>query len=83
VPTDPTSREFRDGVGMFATGITVVTARSERFGHGMTANAFASVSLEPPLVLVCVMREALMHKVLEEVGRLAVSVLAGDQEDLG
>jgi flavin reductase (DIM6/NTAB) family NADH-FMN oxidoreductase RutF len=82
VPSDPTSREFRDSVGTFTTGITVVTARSERAGHGMTANAFASVSLDPLLVLVCVVREAMMHKVLEEVGRFAVSVLAADQEDL-
>jgi flavin reductase len=82
VPTEPTSREFRDSVGMFTTGITVVTARSERFGHGMTANAFASVSLDPLLVLVCVVKDAMMHKVLDEVGRFAVSVLAGDQEDL-
>jgi flavin reductase (DIM6/NTAB) family NADH-FMN oxidoreductase RutF len=82
VPSDPTSREFRDSVGMFTTGITVVTATSERFGHGMTANAFASVSLDPLLVLVCVVKDAMMHKVLDEVGRFAVSVLAGDQEDL-
>ena len=82
VPSEPTSREFRDTVGMFSTGITVVTAVSERFGHGMTANAFASVSLDPLLVLVCVVKDALMHKVLDEVGRFAVSVLAADQEDL-
>jgi flavin reductase len=82
VPTEPTSSEFRHSVGMFTTGITVVTARSERFGHGMTANAFASVSLDPLLVLVCVVKDAMMHKVLDEVGRFAVSVLAGDQEDL-
>jgi flavin reductase (DIM6/NTAB) family NADH-FMN oxidoreductase RutF len=82
VPSDPTSREFRDAVGMFTTGITVIAARSQRLGHGMTANAFASVSLDPLLVLVCVVRDALMHKVLEEVGRFAVSVLAADQEDL-
>jgi flavin reductase len=82
VPTDPTSREYRDAVGMFTTGITVLTARSAAVGHGMTANAFASVSLEPLLVLVCVERDALMHKVLGEVGRFAVSVLAADQEDL-
>jgi flavin reductase len=82
VPSDPTSREFRDSVGTFATGITVVSAVSERLGHGMTANAFASVSLDPLLVLVCVVRDALMHKVLDEVGRFAVSVLAADQEDL-
>ena len=77
MPSDPTSREYRDSVGMFTTGITVVTATSGRFGHGMTANAFASVSLDPLLVLVCVVRDALMHKVLDEVGRFAVSVLAG------
>ena len=82
MPSDPTSREYRDSVGMFTTGITVVTATSERFGHGMTANAFASVSLDPLLVLVCVVKDAMMHKVLDEVGRFAVSVLAGDQEDL-
>jgi flavin reductase len=82
VPSDPTSREFRDSVGMFTTGITVITARSERSGHGMTANAFASVSLDPLLVLVCVVRDAVMHKVLDEVGRFAVSVLAAEQEDL-
>ena len=79
---EPTSRQFRDTVGMFTTGITVVTAVSARLGHGMTANAFASVSLDPLLVLVCVVRNALMHKVLEESGRFAVSVLAADQEDL-
>jgi flavin reductase len=82
VPSDPTSREFRDSVGMFTTGITVITARSERFGHGMTASAFSSVSLDPLLVLVCVIHDAVMHKVLDEVGRFAVSVLAADQEDL-
>jgi flavin reductase len=82
VDSEPTSREFRDTVGMFTTGITVVTAVSARLGHGMTANAFASVSLDPLLVLVCVVRDALMHKVLEEAGRFAVSVLAADQEDL-
>jgi flavin reductase (DIM6/NTAB) family NADH-FMN oxidoreductase RutF len=82
VPSSPTSRQFRDSVGMFATGITVLTARADGSGHGMTANAFASVSLDPLLVLVCVERDAVMHKVLQEVGRFAVSVLAGDQEDL-
>ena len=82
MPSDPTSREYRDSVGMFTTGITVVTAASERFGHGMTANAFASVSLDPLLVLVCVVKDAMMHKVLDEVRRFAVSVLAADQEDL-
>jgi flavin reductase len=78
----PTSRQYRDAVGMFATGITVVTARAGGFGHGMTANSFTSVSLDPPLVLVCVVRDAVMHKVLDEVGSFGASVLAAGQEDL-
>ena len=82
MPTDPTSREYRDAVGMFATGITVVTARAGGFGHGMTANSFTSVSLDPLLALVCVERDAVMRKAIDEVGAFAVSVLAGDQEDL-
>jgi flavin reductase len=78
----PTSRQYRDAVGMFATGITVVTARAGGFGHGMTANSFTSVSLDPPLVLVCVVRDAVMHKVLDDVGSFGVSVLAAGHEDL-
>ena len=47
-------RDFRDAVGAFATGINVITTRSEENGYGLTANAFSSVSLDPPLVLICV-----------------------------
>jgi len=61
----PTSRQYRDAVGMFATGITVVTARAGGFGHGMTANSFTSVSLDsktsaiaPPPPGWCLTREA-------------------------
>ena len=50
-----TSKDFRATVGAFATGVTVVTTRGEEHAYGMTANAFSSVSLDPPLVLVCVM----------------------------
>jgi|SRR5919106_5281340 flavin reductase (DIM6/NTAB) family NADH-FMN oxidoreductase RutF len=82
MPRDPDSRQYRDAVGMFATGITVVTARADGFGHGMTANSFSSVSLDPLLVLVCVLRDAVMHKVLDDVGRFGVSVLGAGQEDL-
>jgi flavin reductase (DIM6/NTAB) family NADH-FMN oxidoreductase RutF len=82
VPTDPSSREYRDAVGRFTTGITVVTARSDGFAHGMTANSFTSVSLDPLLTLVCVERDAVMRKAIDEAGAFAVSVLAGDQEDL-
>jgi flavin reductase len=82
MPTGPTSRQYRDAVGMFTTGITVVSARAGGLGHGMTANSFTSVSLDPLLVLVCVVRDAVMHKVLDDVGRFGVSVLGAGQEDL-
>ncbi|WP_433274658.1 flavin reductase family protein [Actinosynnema sp. CS-041913] len=65
----------------FATGVTVLTAAGERC-HGMTANAFTSVSLEPPLVLCCVARTARMHAAIVTAGRFAVSVLGADQEGI-
>jgi flavin reductase (DIM6/NTAB) family NADH-FMN oxidoreductase RutF len=80
--TEPTSREYRDVMGMFATGIAVATARCGDFGHGMTANSLTSVSLDPLLALICVERDALMRKAIEQAGTFAVSVLASDQEYL-
>ncbi|MBI3958515.1 MAG: flavin reductase family protein [Chloroflexi bacterium] len=68
-------------MGRFATGITVVTAVVEGATHGMTANAFLSVSLEPPLVLVSVANKAHMHGYLQQTGRYGVSVLTAAQEE--
>lgn len=73
------SREFRNTMGLFATGVTVVTARVGHQRRGMTANSFTSVSLHPPLLLVCVDRSASMHPVLEVAEAFAVNILAGDQ----
>ncbi|MFF5056722.1 flavin reductase family protein [Micromonospora sp. NPDC000663] len=67
--------------GAFATGVTVVTVGGE-IAHGMTANSFTAVSLDPPLILVCVGRDALMHDVLEQRPAFAVSILAADQSAL-
>ena len=75
--TDP--QHLRQAFGTFATGVTVVTVGG-RMPHGMTANSFTAVSLDPPLVLVCVGRDAVMHDALVEAGRFGVSVLASDQE---
>jgi flavin reductase (DIM6/NTAB) family NADH-FMN oxidoreductase RutF len=73
------SRVLRGVLGRFATGITVLTVGGAT-PHGMTANAFTSVSLDPPLVLVCVGREAVMHESILGARGFAVSVLHGDQE---
>jgi hypothetical protein len=60
VPDDLDEASLREVMARFATGITVLTVAGED-GHGMTANAFTSVSLDPPLVLVCVARSARLH----------------------
>jgi flavin reductase len=73
--------EFRNAVGLFATGVTVVSTSYQDVLHGMTANAFTSVSLDPLLVLVCVDREAGLHDLLPAAKTFAVTVLADDQED--
>ena len=73
------ARELRNVMGRFATGVTVVTTTHRDTIHGMTANAFLSVSLRPPLVLVSLGR-CRMSEMLPRTGRYGVSVLASDQE---
>jgi flavin reductase (DIM6/NTAB) family NADH-FMN oxidoreductase RutF len=73
---------FRRTLGMFATGVTIITTRSTEQVHGMTANAFMSVSLRPPLVLVSVDRRARMSNLLHEGTRFGVNVLEAGQARL-
>ena len=75
-----TSTEFRRAMGHFATGVTVVTVEREAgHVHGMTANSFASVSLEPPLVSVCVDHRARLLPLVKEKLRFGVNVLKREQ----
>jgi flavin reductase (DIM6/NTAB) family NADH-FMN oxidoreductase RutF len=73
---------LRQTLGMFATGVTVITTATGDQIHGMTANAFMSVSLEPPLVLISVDRRTKMCSMLHHEQRFGVSVLAADQHAL-
>jgi flavin reductase (DIM6/NTAB) family NADH-FMN oxidoreductase RutF len=73
---------FRRTLGMFATGVTVLTTRTGDQVHGMTANAFMSVSLRPPLVLISIDRRARMGALLHEGTRFGVSVLEARQTGL-
>lgn len=75
-------REFRATIGLFATGVTVITARSGEETRGMTANAVTSVSLEPLLLLVCIDRRARMAGLIVEAERFAVNILRAEQEAL-
>lgn len=79
--TPLSEKDFREALGHFVTGVTVVTAeRSPGQVHGMTANSFTSVSLQPPLVLVCVDHRARLLALLKEKRRFGVSVLKEGQE---
>ncbi len=73
---------FRRTLGMFATGVTVLTTRVGEKAHGMTANAFMSVSLRPPLVLISLDRRTRLCGMLHEGSRFGVSVLAQRQWEL-
>ncbi len=73
---------FRRTLGMFATGVTVITTQVGDQVHGMTANAFMSVSLEPPLVVISVDRRSKMHQLLYEGRHYGINVLADDQQAL-
>jgi flavin reductase (DIM6/NTAB) family NADH-FMN oxidoreductase RutF len=67
--------EFRAVMSRFATGVVIVTCVQDGFDHAMTANSFTSVSLDPPLVLVCVENDSRFHEAITEVGSWSVSVL--------
>jgi flavin reductase (DIM6/NTAB) family NADH-FMN oxidoreductase RutF len=77
------SREFRRACAQFATGVTIVTARSpDGTPVGITVNSFTSVSLEPPLVLVCIDRGSSSYPAFRVGANYAVHVLRHDQSEL-
>ncbi|MCL8209098.1 MAG: flavin reductase family protein [Actinomycetia bacterium] len=74
---------FRQAMGTFATGVTIVAwCRDDGTPAGMTVNALTSVSLEPTLLLFCIDRQAESHAELRAAARVAVNVLAAEQEAL-
>ena|SRR6267154_434175 len=74
-----TPSQFREALGFFATGVTIVTVDLDGEVHGMTANAFASVSLNPLLLLVCVDHSARTHAHLHSKKRFGINILSEDQ----
>jgi flavin reductase (DIM6/NTAB) family NADH-FMN oxidoreductase RutF len=75
--------EFRQALGRFASGVTVVTCKGDDGNPcGLTVSAFSSLSLEPPLVLICIDRRASVYENLKEGSCFAVNVLAQDQESV-
>ncbi len=82
-PSEIDERVFRDSLGCFATGVTVVTTRSEQDRPlGVTVNSFASLSLDPPLVMFALRRESTTLPMIRGVGVFAVNVLATTQREV-
>jgi flavin reductase (DIM6/NTAB) family NADH-FMN oxidoreductase RutF len=73
---------FRQVMGQFATGVTVVTTRSQETLAGLTVNSFASVSLDPPLVLICIDLHSMVLPFIRASGTFAVNILTSEQETL-
>ncbi|MGH9512350.1 MAG: flavin reductase family protein [Terriglobales bacterium] len=75
-------QDFRRALGCFGTGVTIISVESDGQIHGMTANAFCSVSLNPPLILVCVDHQARTHAHLHARKRFGVNILSEDQREI-
>lgn len=77
-----TQRGFRDVLGRFATGVTIVTAKDQGEYYGLTVSSFTSVSLSPPLVLICIGREAKTLVHILNAKSFAVNILSNSQQTL-
>ncbi|MFC3899795.1 flavin reductase family protein [Aliicoccus persicus] len=75
-------REFRNAMGRFVTGVTIITAEDDAGTHGMTANAFMSVSLDPKLITVSIDNKANMLGRVRNAGKFAVNILCNHQQDV-
>ena len=74
--------QFKLALSHFASGVTVVTTEHEGKKYGMTVASFASLSLHPPLVLVCVEKSVKTHDAIAAAGKFGVSILAQEQTDI-
>jgi flavin reductase (DIM6/NTAB) family NADH-FMN oxidoreductase RutF len=74
--------DFKKAMAQFASGVTVVTTELDGTLYGMTVASFASLSLDPPLVLICVGRAMQTHSAIAGAGRFGVSILGQDQQQL-
>lgn len=79
---DVSQADFRAVMGRFATGVTIVTTCDGEHRLGITVNAFSSVSLDPPLILVCIETTSYLHQVMLRNGYFAVNILREDQQEL-
>lgn len=74
---------FKGVMSRFASGVTIVTVQHNAQRHGLTASSFSSLSLDPPLVLVCVGKHAYSHGLIEQSQAFAVNILSQAQQEWG
>ncbi|UWQ30745.1 flavin reductase family protein [Leisingera sp. M527] len=79
IPGPETARDYRDALGCFGTGVTVVTTMTARGPLAITVNSFTSVSLDPPLLLWCPAKASLRHDAFVMAENFAIHVMAEDQ----
>src|SRR3954463_9342895 len=77
-----TPEEFRDVISHFASGVTVITVMHEGRAYGTTASAVTSLSLEPPMLLICMNKQSETGRAVAGAGCFGVNILAADQVDL-
>ncbi|MBX7170326.1 MAG: flavin reductase family protein [Pyrinomonadaceae bacterium] len=78
-----TSEEFRASLGRFASGVTVITTKdSNAHLHGLTVSAFCSVSMNPPLILICIQKTTGSHHAFEQAKCFVVNILEESQQDV-
>ena len=82
MPTPVDDAQFKLAMSHFASGVTIVTTEHEGTPYGMTVASFASLSLDPPLVLVCIENKVKTHEALAGAQQFGVSILAQTQSDL-
>jgi flavin reductase (DIM6/NTAB) family NADH-FMN oxidoreductase RutF len=82
IPRDVDELVFRDVLGNFATGVTIITASDDGEQVGMSANSFTSVSLDPPLVAFCAAHSSTTYPRIRSAGHFCVNVLAEEQADI-
>lgn len=75
-------RQYREVVSHFATGVAVITAKHDGVDYGMTASALASLSVEPPTLLVCLSRESVTHSAIHSAGAFGVNILTESQGEI-
>ncbi len=80
MPIDPS--RFKQTLASFAAGVTVVTTEMAGERGGITVSAFSSLSLAPPLILVCIDRKSRLHDAIAAAGKFAVNVLGSDQQEI-